>query len=87
VTDESYLAEHVRQALARDGRVSEPELRVKVVAGRVVVTGDVHTDARREAVAAVVRDLDPSLVVDNQTSVIETAPQAPPTVERIEGVA
>jgi osmotically-inducible protein OsmY len=83
--DDAYVAEHIHQALASDERVSEPELRVKVVAGRVVVTGDVHTRERREAVADVVRGVDPALVVDNQTTVLQTSPQSPPTVERIEG--
>jgi osmotically-inducible protein OsmY len=85
--DDGYTAEHIHQALASDERVSEPELRVKVVAGRVVVTGEIHTRARRDAVAAVVHEVDPDLVVDNQTTVLETTPASPPTVEHIEGAA
>jgi osmotically-inducible protein OsmY len=84
---EGYVAEHIHQALASDDRVNEPELRVQVVAGRVVITGDVHTRERRDAIDRVVRDVDPGLVVDNQTTVIATAAEAPPTVERIGGVA
>lgn len=84
---EGYRAEHIHQALASDERVSEPELRVRVVAGRVIITGDVHTRERRDAVAAVVHDVDPGLLVDNQTTVIGTTPQTPPTVEHIEGAA
>ncbi len=85
--DDGYTAEHIHQALASDERVSEPELRVKVVAGRVIITGDIHTQARREAVPLVVREVDPELVVDNQTTVLETAPTSPTTVEHIEGAA
>lgn len=85
--DEGYTAEHIHQALASDERVSEPELRVQVVAGRVIVTGDIHTEARRRAVADVVRDVDPDLVVDNQTAVIGTTPTAPAMVEHIERVS
>jgi osmotically-inducible protein OsmY len=85
--DDGYTAEHIHQALASDERVSEPELRVRVVAGRVIVTGDIHTEERRAAVPAVVRDVDPKLVVDNQTTVIGTTPPGPTTVEHIEGVA
>jgi len=85
--DDDYTAEHVHQALASDERVSEPELRVKVVAGRVIITGDIHTHVRRDAVAAVVRDVDPDLLVDNQTSVLQTEPKSPATVEHIEGAA
>jgi osmotically-inducible protein OsmY len=84
---EGYVAEHIHQALASDDRVNEPELRVQIVAGRVVITGDVHTHERRDAIDRVVRDVDPALVVDNQTTVMAAAAEAPPTVERIEGVA
>jgi osmotically-inducible protein OsmY len=83
--DDEYTAEHIHQALASDERVSEPELRVRVINGRVIVTGDIHTEERRAAVAEIIRDVDPGLVVDNQTTVIGTAPQSPPTVEHIEG--
>jgi osmotically-inducible protein OsmY len=85
--DDGYIAEHIHRALASDERVSEPELRVQVVAGRVIITGDIHTEARRDAVAEVVREVDPNLVVDNQTTVLETAPTGKPTVEHIEGAA
>jgi hypothetical protein len=84
--DDGYTAEHIHQALASDERVSEPELRVKVISRRVIVTGDIHTEERRAAVVDVIRDLDPELVVDNQTTVIGTTPQAEPTVEHIESV-
>jgi hypothetical protein len=82
--DEGYTAEHIHQALASDERVSEPELRVTVVAGRAIVTGDVHTRERRAAVDEVVRDVDPDLVVDNQTTVMGPTPDGRPTVEHIE---
>lgn len=85
--DDGYTAEHIHQALASDERVSEPELRVKVINDRVIITGDIHTEVRRTAVADVVHDVDPRLVVDNQTTVIGTTPPAPPTVEHIEGVS
>jgi osmotically-inducible protein OsmY len=84
---DSYVAEHIHQALASDPRVNEPELHVHVVAGRAVITGDVPTDARKAAIDEVVRELHPDLGVDNQTSVIGTT-AAGPSVERIEkGVA
>jgi osmotically-inducible protein OsmY len=83
--DEGYTAEHIHQALASDERVSEPELRVTVVAGRAIITGDVHTRERKDAVDDVVRDVDPDLVVDNQTTVMGTTLESRPTVERIEG--
>lgn len=68
-TSEAYVAEHVHEALARDERVSEPELEVQVVRGRVFVTGVVPTQERRDAVAEVVRECCPQFEVENRTTV------------------
>ena len=64
-----YVAAHVQEALARDERVNEPELEVTVVKGRVVVSGHVPSEERREAVTEVVREYCPDLQVDNRTTV------------------
>jgi hypothetical protein len=64
-----YLAEHVREALATDERVNEPELDVEIQDGRVIVTGAVPTEERRAAIEAVVVDCCPGLEVDNRTTV------------------
>lgn len=66
---ESYLAEHVRQVLLEDPRIREPELDVAVVAHRVVVTGTVHTQERRDAIVAVLAESFPDLECVNQTTV------------------
>lgn len=66
---DDYVAAHVQEALARDPRVNEPELEVQVVSRRVFVTGVVPTNERREAIEAVVREMSPDLVVENQTTV------------------
>jgi len=69
-TDETqYVAAHVQEALARDQRVNEPELGVTVVKGRVVVSGQVPSEERREAVTDVVRECCPDLEVENRTTV------------------
>ena len=69
-TDEAqYVAAHVQEALARDHRVNEPELGVAVVKGRVVVSGHVPSEQRREAVTEVVRECCPDLEVENRTTV------------------
>ena len=69
-TDEpQYVAAHVQEALARDQRVNEPELGVTVVKGRVVVSGQVPSEERREAVTDVVRECCPDLEVENRTTV------------------
>ena len=47
VADPSYEQERIRQALATDPRVGEPELTVDLVAGRVLVTGCVPSERVR----------------------------------------
>jgi len=64
-----YVAAHVQEALARDQRVNEPELGVTVVKGRVVVSGHVPSEQRREAVTQVVHECCPDLEVENRTTV------------------
>jgi osmotically-inducible protein OsmY len=66
---DTYTAEHVHEALAKDDRVNEPELDVQVVGGKVFVTGVVPTEERRDAVAEVVRECCPHLGVENRTTV------------------
>ena len=66
---DAYVAEHVREKLATDERVNEPELEVQVVGGRVFVTGVVPTDERRSAVGAVVAECCPDLEVENRTTI------------------
>src|SRR5947209_1190840 len=51
-----YRAEHVRQALAADPRVSELGLEIEIGDSEVWVRGHVATDARRRAALDVVRD-------------------------------
>ena len=64
-----YVEAHVQEALARDQRVNEPELGVTVVKGRIVVSGNVPSEQRREAVTEVVRECCPDLEVENRTTV------------------
>jgi BON domain len=64
-----YVAAHVQEALARDTRVSEPELEVQVVGGRVFVTGVVPTEERRRAIEDVVHECCPDVLVENKTTV------------------
>lgn len=66
---EDYTAAHVQEELARDARVNEPELEVKVVGGRVFVTGTVPTEERQRAVTDVVHECCPDLEVENRTTV------------------
>ena len=68
-TPRVYRQEELRQALAEDQRVNEPELEVTIADGRVIVTGIVPTEERRAAVEVVLRERCGDLAVDNQTTV------------------
>jgi osmotically-inducible protein OsmY len=69
VSEPRYEQERIRQALATDPRVGEPELSVDLVAGRVLVTGTVPSEKVREAVDEVVSEVAPGVALDNRVSV------------------
>jgi osmotically-inducible protein OsmY len=77
-----YLVARIRDALAKDSRVNEPELEVAVSGGKVMVTGTVPTESRRTAVSEVVRELAPDMEVRNATEVGPAIGQ--PRVEAVE---
>ena len=68
-TPHVYRQEELRQALAVDPRVNEPELEVTIADGRVIVTGIVPTEERRAAVEVVLRERGGDLAIDNHTTV------------------
>jgi BON domain len=68
-TPTAYREEELRQALAADPRVAETELDVRIAGDRIVISGTVPTQDRRDAVAAVTREHCPDLEVDNRTVV------------------
>ena len=59
MTDSShiYLLEHLRQAMAEDDRVSEPNIRVTIAGGRVWLNGQVGSDERRKSAEVVAREI------------------------------
>ena len=65
----TYRVANLQEALARDPRVNEPNLRVSVVSGRVHVTGVVPTQDRHDAISAILLELCPDVPVDNRTAV------------------
>jgi osmotically-inducible protein OsmY len=69
VAEDRYGLERIRQALATDARVGEPELSVEIVAGRVLVTGSVPSKEVRDAVDEVVKEVAPGMPVDNRAEV------------------
>jgi hypothetical protein len=73
--DPEYLAEHLRAALATDGRVLQPGLEVRVTRDLVVVRGCVPTEGVREAVGVVVHDHAAGWEVVNE---VEVTPNVEP---------
>jgi BON domain-containing protein len=69
MTESHYEGERIRQALATDARVGEPELSVEVVAGRVLVTGSAPSEPVRSAIETVIAEVAPGAVVDNRVTV------------------
>ena len=78
MAEDRYDQERIRQTLATDPRVGEPELSVEIVAGRVLVSGSVPSRAVRDAVDEVVKEVAPSMPVDNR---VEVARRDAPTGE------
>jgi osmotically-inducible protein OsmY len=78
VTEGRYDQERIRQALATDPRVGEPELSVEIVAGRVLVSGSVPSREVRDAVDEVVNEVAPGMSLDNR---VEVARRDAPTGE------
>lgn len=77
---DGYLAAHLEEALAEDGRVAEPGLHVQVAGERVVVSGTVSDAERKEAVIEVLE----GLVGDRKlVDFTDVAGDGPPPQERV----
>ena len=77
---DGYLAAHLEEALAEDGRVAEPGLHVQVAADRVVISGTVTDTERKQAVVTVLGELvDGRQLVD----LTEVAGSGPPPEEQV----
>jgi hypothetical protein len=64
-----YLAEHIRDDLLHHPDVGELDIHVVVDGTRVVVTGHVSTNERREAISRVLAEQLPDHDVRNETTV------------------
>jgi Flp pilus assembly secretin CpaC len=81
IEPEDYAIQHLREALATDDRVGEMGVQVRVVAGKVFLTGQVATPERRQAVGAVAAEVLPDYEIHNETDVIAVGEH--PRVERL----
>jgi osmotically-inducible protein OsmY len=77
-----YLLARIRDALAKDPRVNEPELVVSISGDKVMVSGTVPTEVRRKAVTDVVHEIAPGHEVRNATEVGPALSE--PRVEAVE---
>lgn len=81
IEPEDYAVQRLREALATDERVAEMGVQVRVVAGKVFLTGQVATAERHHAVGTVATEVLPDYEVHNETVV--TALGDRPRVEKI----
>lgn len=75
---DEYRIEELRDAFAKDPRIGELGIDVKLAAGDVFVRGSVTTAERREAIGEVARDLMPDRAVHNEVTVEELSDPHPP---------
>jgi osmotically-inducible protein OsmY len=78
---DAYLAEHVRDAMAKDPRLSELHVDVTITPGKVFLTGTVGSDERRTYLTTVVQGVLPDREVVNDTTI--EAPTGGPDVEKL----
>jgi Icc-related predicted phosphoesterase len=75
-----YLVGKLQEALATDPRVNALDVKVIICGDKVHLTGEVHTEERREAVAEVVAEILPGAEVRNELTVCELSQAFPPEV-------
>lgn len=78
-----YLVARLQDALAADSRVSTLDIRITVMGGKVHLTGEVGTEARRAALTDVVNAVVPGTTVYNEVTVLGLLDG--PKLERIHG--
>jgi osmotically-inducible protein OsmY len=64
-----YLAERVRAQLATDARAGALGLTVRVVSGRLFISGSNPTEECRQAIAEITAELAGSILIVNETTV------------------
>jgi osmotically-inducible protein OsmY len=73
VTPDDYVVGHVRDALATDERTGVLDVHAAVVAGPLVLTGNVTTPERREMIGVVAAEAADGLEVVNELTVLSSA--------------
>lgn len=73
---DAYVAEHIRDALAHDPRVSQPGISVTVAGGKILLSGEVATTERKSAATDVAEPLAGGRPVHNALTVSALAEPA-----------
>jgi hypothetical protein len=68
---DTYLVEHVREHLIHDPRIRELDIHVTMHGTTLVVTGNVATEERRNAISEALDALLPAHTVRNDTTVTD----------------
>jgi hypothetical protein len=66
-----YDAEHIREALIHDDRVNALDAQVRLAGDALVVTGNVPTEERRQAITTVIAELAPGVEIRNDVNVAD----------------
>ena len=66
-----YDAEHIREALIHDERVNALDAQIHLSGNALVVTGNVPSEERRQAITAVIAELAPGIEIRNDVSVAD----------------
>lgn len=77
------LERRLERALIDDDRTHEMGVRVVVAGGRVVASGEVASEERRQAVLTVINEAEPGLPVADQLTLAAPDAPAPAGHERI----
>ena len=73
-----YVEGHLEEALVQTG---ETDVHVEVAPGEVLITGNVTTELRRDAITAIATELVTDLAVRNEVTVLH--PEEPVVEERL----
>lgn len=68
---DGYDAEHIREQLIQDPRVGALDVQVRLSGGALLVTGNVPTAERKQAIDEVIAELAPDVEVRNDISVTD----------------
>jgi osmotically-inducible protein OsmY len=74
MTEDFYVAERIKRALAEDPRTHELAVRAEIEGDTVVLRGEVAGAERRQLVAEVAAAAAPGMAVRNEVSVPEVLP-------------